>query len=192
MFSFLLGPGAQTPQGFVSGFPGAPKCYRGCLFLFPGAQNAVGITHFGSQGLKKRCRGCLFVGFWGKKTVQGSLFWLTGQKERHAAVALSGHDADYASQAVCNIYENYADFREEITDFTFLGRCHPKNVRYGRLRSHRMGLSPTGSQRSPHPLASRRLARAKSGRRSGPHGSSHLPILTRCARHCSEPQAFVE
>ena len=35
------------------------------------------------------------------------------------AVALSGHGADYASQAVRNICENYAEVREEITDFKF-------------------------------------------------------------------------
>ena len=35
------------------------------------------------------------------------------------AVALSGHGADYASQSVRNICENYAEAREEITNFKF-------------------------------------------------------------------------
>ena len=42
------------------------------------------------------------------------------------AVALSGHGADYASQAVRNICENYAEVREKITDFKFPGRGQRK------------------------------------------------------------------
>ena len=39
---------------------------------------------------------------------------------------MSGHGADYASQSVRNICENYAEVREKITDFKFPGRGQRK------------------------------------------------------------------
>ena len=44
------------------------------------------------------------------------------------ACAIPGHDADYASQAVRNIYEEYPEVREKITDFKFAGRGQRKTA----------------------------------------------------------------
>ena len=48
-----------------------------------------------------------------------AFFFCAEKKPFDVALALSGHGADYAGQAVRNICENYAEVREEITDFKF-------------------------------------------------------------------------
>ena len=44
------------------------------------------------------------------------------------ACAIPGHDADYASQAVRNIYEKYPEVHEKIMDFKFPGRGQRKTA----------------------------------------------------------------